>query len=107
MTIDNLVAGDKQLSPATRLLLEVLVFIITLLTNHLSLNSKNSSKPPSTNPNRPKRKISSNGGRKAGREKGPYPDEVCVITLDQSTLPANICKEVDYKSRQIFDMFVA
>ena len=50
----KLIAEDKELSPATKSLLEVLVLIITLMANRLNLNSKNSSKPPSTDPNRNK-----------------------------------------------------
>ena len=66
MTIDNInieatlknaekiIAEDRGLSPATRSLLEILVLVITLMANRLNLNSKNSSKPPSTDPNRNK-----------------------------------------------------
>jgi len=50
----KLIAEDKGMSPATKSLFEVLVLIITLLANRLNLNSKNSSKPPSTDPNREK-----------------------------------------------------
>ena len=39
----KLIAEDKELSSATKSLLEVLVLIITLLANRLNLNSKNSS----------------------------------------------------------------
>ena len=54
-----LVREDKQLSAATKSIVEILILGITLLANRLNLNSTNSSKPPSSDPNRkkePKRK---------------------------------------------------
>ena len=54
-----LVREDRQLSAATKSMFEVMILIITLLANRLNLNSTNSSKPPSSDPNRkkqPKRK---------------------------------------------------
>lgn len=57
-TISNakeLIEADKQLSPALKAMFETLLIIITLLTAKLVLNSKNSSKPPSTDPNRNKK----------------------------------------------------
>ena len=50
----NLVREDKQLSATTKSMFEILILIITLLANRLNLNSTNSSKPPSTDPNRKK-----------------------------------------------------
>ena len=49
-----LVREDKQLSAATKSIVEILILIITLLANRLNLNSTNSSKPPSSDPNRKK-----------------------------------------------------
>ncbi len=51
----RLVREDKQLSAATKSMFEILILIITLLANRLNLNSTNSSKPPSSDPNRKKR----------------------------------------------------
>jgi transposase len=50
----KLVHEDKQLSEATRSIVEILILIISLLANRLNLNSTNSSKPPSNDPNRKK-----------------------------------------------------
>jgi len=57
----SLVREDKQLSAATRSIVEILILIISLLANRLNLNSTNSSKPPSSDPNRKKRPKSKNG----------------------------------------------
>ena len=50
------IAEDKTLSPGIRSTVELLILIITLLVNKLGLNSSNSSKPPSQDPNRDKDK---------------------------------------------------
>lgn len=49
--VNDLVAAEKDLSPALKASLEVLLLLVTILTNRLGLNSKNSSKPPSSDPN--------------------------------------------------------
>jgi transposase len=46
--VQALIAEEKELSPALKSSLEVL--LVTLLVNRLGLNSKNSSKPPATDP---------------------------------------------------------
>ena len=56
--IDNakkLVQQDKSLSPSVEAVINLLLMIITLLVNQKNLNSKNSSIPPSSDPNRKKK----------------------------------------------------
>ena len=43
---------EENLSSALKSMIELLILIVTLLSQRLGLNSKNSSKPPSTDPNR-------------------------------------------------------
>ncbi len=52
----TILENEPDLSPATKSMVELLLLIITLLANRLNLNSKNSSKPPSSEPNRNKDK---------------------------------------------------
>ena len=59
-----LVREDKQLSVAMRSIVEILILVISLLANRLNLNSTNSSKPPSSDPNR-KKQPKSKTGKKA------------------------------------------
>ena len=59
----ELLAKEENVSAAFKAVMEVLFVVITLLINRLGLNSKNSSKPPSTDPNRDK---------KTRRTKGSY-----------------------------------
>ena len=87
----SLIREDKQLSAVTRSMFEILILIITLLSYRLNLNSTNSSKPPSSDPNRKKRQ-NRKTGNKAGGQKGhvgttlkqvDQPDIVEVIDIDR------------------------
>ncbi len=69
--VETLIAEDKELSPAVKSLMEILALIITLLANRLNLNSKNSSKPPSSDPNRKK-----NSKAKSDNNQGGQPGHV-------------------------------
>jgi transposase len=48
----ELINSESDLSPALRFSIEVLLLVITLVFNRITLNSKNSSKPPVSDPNR-------------------------------------------------------
>ena len=58
-------AEDPEVSQALKNSIELLLIVITLLINHLGLNSK----PPSSDPNRKKKKKKS-GKKKPGGQKG-------------------------------------
>ncbi len=110
-----LLKEEKDLSPAVRSMIELLALVITLLVGRLNLNSSNSSKPPSSDPNR-KKVCKAKGGKKAGGQKGRVgvtlqkvddPDEIEVIKLDRRKLPLERYKEMGYESRQVFDIKIA
>ncbi|MBL4901234.1 IS66 family transposase [Desulfotalea psychrophila] len=111
----KLIAEDKGLSPATKSLLEVLVLIITLMVNRLNLNSKNSSKPPSTDPHRQKTSKKKKGNKAGGQtghtgktlEKVKNPDKVKVINVDRSELPPGEYTEAGHEIRQVFDIEIS
>src|SRR3970040_3150509 len=67
--VKTLIAEEKELSPALKSSLEALLLLVTLIVNRLGLNSKNSSKPPSMDPNR-RKKPRGQGGRKPGGQQG-------------------------------------
>ena len=50
-----LLEEEKNLSPALKSMFGMMVVVIKLLANRLDLNSRNSSKPPSSDPNRKKK----------------------------------------------------
>ena len=103
---------EEQVSPALKAALDVLFLLIPLLCNRLTLNSSNSSKPPSSDPNRKKIKREP-GSRKPGGQAGhngttlerdPNPDFVKSIHIDRNALPEGTYKEVDPVVRQVIDI---
>ena len=111
----QLLDEEKDLSPALRSSIEVLLMLVSLLLNRVTLNSKNSSKPPSSDPNRKKqqRKPSNNpSGGQTGHvgktlQKIDDPDEITVIPIDRRTLPKGDYKEVGFETRQVFDIDIS
>lgn len=103
---------EKELSPALRSTIEMLLVIVTLLVNRLGLNSRNSGTPPSRDPHR-KRKQKKPGDKRAGGQNGHQgstlkqvdnPDEIRVIHLDKRTRPRGHYHEVGFESRQVVDI---
>ena len=83
------IESDNSLSPSTRAVIEVLLLVVTLLSNRIGVNSKNSSKPPSSDPNREK-KSRGKSNKPPGGQKGhlgttlePFenPDNTNVLRL--------------------------
>jgi transposase len=110
-----LVREDKQLSAATKSMFEILILIITLLANRLNLNSTNSSKPPSRDPNRIKRSREKSG-KKAGGQNGHVgitlkrvdnPDRIEEIKVDRRKLPSGQYRQVGFETRQVFDIDIS
>jgi len=113
--VNDLVAQEKHLSPALKASLEVLLLLVTILANRLGLNSKNSSKPPSSDPNR-KRKPKEQAKRRPGGQRGhkgitlkpfPDPDLIKVIQVDRSTLPQGDYRSVGFETRQVVDLDIS
>lgn len=113
--VGKLLSEEKGLSPAMRSMVELLVLLITLLVGRLNRNSRNSSKPPSSDPNR-QRESKAKGERKAGGQKGregvtlekvENPDKVEVIKVDRRKLPRGEYKVVGYEARQVFDIEIS
>jgi len=106
---------EKGLSPAFVASMNLLLVLVSLLIDRLGLNSRNSSKPPSSDPNRPKVKMSA-GKRKPGGQKGhdgktlqkfADPDKVEEIKVDRSKLPEGQYKDAGYETRQVVDIDIS
>jgi transposase len=113
--VKDLIAAEKDLSPALIASLEVLLLLVTILANRLGLNSKNSSKPPSFDPNR-KKDRKEPGERKPGGQYGHVgstlqpvadPDLIKDLKFDRSTLPAGDYRSVGYERRQVVDLDIS
>ena len=97
-----LLGKETDLSPALRSVIEVLLMLVSVLLNHVTLNSHNSSKPPSSDPNRKKNKRAKTG-KPSGGQHGQVgttlqtiadPGHVTIIKVDQSTLPKGAYRDV-------------
>ena len=111
--------SEYQTIPAEfRSLVELLLLIVKLLVERLNLNSSNSSKPPSTDPNRERGSKRNGKGkkRKPGGQPGHKgtnlqqvadPDRVETIAVDRNTIPPGKYKAVGYEVRQVINVVVS
>lgn len=114
--VRHLLSLERDISPALKAAIEVIILALTLVCKRLGLDSSNSSKPPSQDANRKKIKRSSGkmpGGQKGhiGKtlEKVDNPDE----TIEYKVAICEKCKmrlcgqEAEgYESRQVFDVVI-
>ena len=109
---------EQNISPALRAVIGLLLVFMEAMLTRLGLNSKNSSKPPSTDQNKNKtkknRRTKSNkkpGGQpgRIGQQLKPVsdPDIIEDIKIDKRTLPRGSYKESGFEARQIIDIDVS
>lgn len=112
--VKTLLAQEEGVSPAMRSAMEVMLLLVAALLNRVTLNSKNSSKPPSTDPNR--KRSPKQGSRRPGGQKGHNgttlepvadPDEIVPLALDRATLPEGEYRVVGYEPRQVIDVDIS
>jgi len=112
-----LLKKEKQISPALRTVMDILLMVLEVLLQRFNLNSKNSSKPPSSDPNRKKTSKQKNtSNRKPGGQPGRIgkqlkpvdnPDEIKEIKIDKRSLPKGDYTEAGYEARQVVDILVS
>ena len=111
--VQQLLAEEAHLSPALRSTLDVLLLVVQLLVNRLSLNSRNSSQPPSKDRFPVREKAPNATIKKPGGQPGRVgttlkkiddPDEIEILSVDRSTLPPGDYQDVGYDCRQVFDI---
>jgi len=111
----NLLDKEKNISPALRSVINLLLVFMEAMLTRLGLNSSNSSKPPSTDDKKPKKKRAKSdrkpGGQpgRIGKQLKPVsdPDKVEDIKIDKRTLPRGNYKESGFEARQIIDIDVS
>jgi len=110
--MESVLNNENDLSPALRSMIGVLIVLVRLLSHRMGLNSSNSSKPPSSDPNRLK-STRKRTGKKPGGQKGhpgstltqiEAPDEVELIRIDRRSLPKGRYKDIGVEKRQVFDI---
>lgn len=106
---------EKNLSPSFRTLLEVLFMVITLLINRLTLNSKNSSKPPSSDPHCDKKPKGKSNKPRGGQNEHvgttlmrvAEPDEIVELPVDRDQLPQGDYCDIGYDARQVIHLRIS
>lgn len=109
-----LLEQEKDLSPAIKATMKMLILVVQLFVSRLGLNSRNSSKPPSTDPNRPKKQTKKSDNKPGGQkghlgqtlEKVDKPDETQIINIDRKSLPEGHYTEAGFETRQVFDIHI-
>ncbi|MFT6908954.1 MAG: transposase [Oleiphilaceae bacterium] len=110
--IKKQIEDDKKLSPSIRTTLDLLLLIVNFLCQRLGLNSRNSSKPPSSDPNREKLPRNNSSNKMCG-QKGHNdstltleidPDITHKLSVGTTLLPEGHYKEVGYETRQVVDI---
>jgi len=108
-----IISADSTLSVEVKEFIGLLLDVIDVLAGQVNLNSKNSSKPPSSDPNRLKKKTRKKSEKKPGGQKGhkgntlekvDNPDEIKSIPIDKRTLPKGNYKDIGFVARQVFDI---
>jgi transposase len=108
----NILAKEK-ISPAFKAIFELLITLFASVFNRLNLNSNNSSKPPSSDLNRKRGSKRKKSTKKKGGQNGhagftleavESPDQVEIIEIDRSKLPAARYKLAGYEKRQVIDI---
>ena len=108
---------ETALSPALRSSVELLLELTNLLINRVTLNSSNSSKPPSSDPNRKKKSRTGESNKPRGGQNGHKgsnlhpvddPDEVKPLIIDQRSLPrGHQYHDVGVEKRQVIDLKIS
>jgi transposase len=110
---NELIESDKSLSPASKAMFNMLTLLIPLLLKRIGLNSRNSSKPPSTDAANVTKKNKEKSDKKTGGQTGHVgstlekvsePDETTVIKIDRATLPQGEYHEDGFETRQVFPL---
>lgn len=111
---------EKNLSRSTTLVFELLITIVVILINRMGLNSKNSSKPPSTDnntdrsgdKNKKKKRKKNKGGQNGHEGKTLHPvdnpDKIEELKIDRRTLPrGEKYSPYGYVARQEFNIKIS
>lgn len=110
----KMLLAEKDISPALKLMFEMLLTIIDIFFRRVATNSKNSSKAPAADQNRKKKPKTTD--KKAGGQNGHVgktlefsknPDEVIEIKLDKKSLPKGKYTEIGYDARQVINVKIS
>ncbi|WP_260296073.1 DUF6444 domain-containing protein, partial [Sedimenticola hydrogenitrophicus] len=113
--VEKQLQQDKQTSVAMKSAVSLVLIVVKLLMARLGMNSRNSSLPPASDPNRAKKQRGLSGRKPGGQpdhngstlKPVDEPDDIRTINIDKRTLPAGDYQEVGFERRQIIDLRIA
>ena len=91
--VRTMLSKEKNISPALKAAIELIILALTLVCNRLGQNSSNSSKPPSQDPNRQKKK--KRNRKKPGGQNGHTGKTLAKVDNPDDTIEHKIvdCKK--------------
>ena len=108
----KLLKKEPNISPSLRVVFELILVLMQSMIERLSINSGNSSKPPSSDPNRKKKNSKNKSNRKPGGQPGRIgkqlkpvdnPDNIEILKIDKRRLPRGDYFDDGYEVRQVVD----
>jgi transposase len=117
-SVEQMMQEDASITPHVRMMFKILIVIINMFMEKMGINSRNSSMPPSRDPNRErgskrkvkgeKRKPGGQDGHKGARlERQENPDKIEVLKIDRRTLPKGEYRSAGFEARQIIDIEIS
>jgi transposase len=113
---ESVLKEELGLSPAIRAIIEILILLIRTFSSRLSINSNNSSIPPSADKKRKRGSLKEKSNKKPGGQNGhegfrlqmsKNPNEVINIEIDKTTLPKGKYRDVGFEARQVIDFVIS
>ena len=110
--VETQLKEDQHTSLAMKSAVGLLLILVKLLLARLGMNSRNSSKPPASDPNR-ERKERAASTRKVGGQPGSVgstlmptenPDAIRFIEIDRRSLPSGHYVDAGFERRQVIDL---
>lgn len=111
------IKNEKDLSPSLKKTMDGVLDLVVVLANRLGLDSSNSSKPPSSDPNRTRKTRTTKGKRrKPGGQTGhsgsrlepiENPTSIEELLIDRRTLPEGKWESAGFDKRQVFEIDVS
>ena len=112
--VEQLLVQDATLSPALNAAIRMLIIAVQLLADKAKLDSRNSSKPPATDPHRARKKMTPTG-RKVGGQPAhtgsnlaliDKPDVIHILNIDKRRLPKGTYRDAGFEARQVIDIHI-
>ena len=112
--VEQLLKDDPALSPALHAAIEMLILAVQLLADRAKLDSRNSSKPPATDPHRARKAVKPSGRKVGGQiahagsqlEKVANPDVIKTLKIDKRCLPKGTYHDAGFETRQVIDIHI-